>query len=317
MDKLVSSWYKDQSLPESYIFPPHERPGKLLVPRCNTVPVIDLGDTRTNLVHQILKASQEFGLFQVVNHGVPPNIMSETMSVFHKFFELPARRQGEPHRTHKRSKEMQACNQHFGLRSRKDPPVARCFKTPLEVVAACSIEAKKLGLQILELLCEGVGIEHGYFEHELTEDLLLGANHYPPCPDPSLTIGIPKHFDPDILTILLQEHISGLQVLKDGEWIGVKPIPNAFVVNIGYILQVISNNKLKGAEHRVVTNSSDHRISVVFCMNPAGDSNIEPAKSVVTATNPPLCRGFQFKEFMDNFYSMDGDADLALQPFKL
>ncbi|TYI15946.1 hypothetical protein E1A91_A08G208400v1 [Gossypium mustelinum] len=333
MDKLVSSWYKDQSLPESYIFPPHERPGKLLVPRCNTVPVIDLGDTRTNLVHQILKASQEFGLFQVVNHGVPPNIMSETMSVFHKFFELPAEDKAsltvhtnDPKRCKLVTSTLDYDREkiHLWRDVLRHPCHPDCIEfwpqKPLryrEVVAACSIEAKKLGLQILELLCEGVGIEHGYFEHELTEDLLLGANHYPPCPDPSLTLGIPKHFDPDILTILLQEHISGLQVLKDGEWIGVKPIPNAFVVNIGYILQVISNNKLKGAEHRVVTNSSDHRISVVFCMNPAGDSNIEPAKSVVTATNPPLCRGFQFKEFMDNFYSMDGDADLALQPFKL
>ncbi|MBA0584513.1 hypothetical protein Gorai_015321, partial [Gossypium raimondii] len=72
-----------------------------------------------------------------------------------------------------------------------------------EVVATYQIEAKKLGLRILELLCEGIGIEHGYFEHELTKDLQLGANHYPPIPEPSLTPGIPTYFDPDLLTILL------------------------------------------------------------------------------------------------------------------
>ena len=69
MEKLVSSWYNDQSLPDSYMFPPEARPGKLLFPRCNNVPVVDiskaLDHNRTDTVQQILKASQEFGFFQV------------------------------------------------------------------------------------------------------------------------------------------------------------------------------------------------------------------------------------------------------------
>ncbi|PPD92799.1 hypothetical protein GOBAR_DD10275 [Gossypium barbadense] len=166
MDKLISSWYKDQSLPESLQIPFNVRPGKLLVPRCNTVPVIyfKTSDYHLGKIH-----------------------------LWHDVLRYP----------------------HHSL---EDYIEFWCQMSPREVVATYQIEAKKLGLRILELLCEGIGIEHGYFEHELTKDLQLGANHYPPIPEP--------------------RHISGLQVLKDGERICVEPIPNAFVVNIGYQLHV-------------------------------------------------------------------------------
>lgn len=127
MEKLVSKWYKDESLPENYIFPPETRPGKSIVPLCNTIPVIDLsqalGHNRSDTIQQILKASKEFGFFQVhasfshkflevillfffykndflinlfhsgnqiTNHGVPEKLINETMSVFKEFFEMPA-----------------------------------------------------------------------------------------------------------------------------------------------------------------------------------------------------------------------------------
>ena len=68
MEKLVSNWCKDQSLPESYIFPPETRPGKLSIPSADTIPVVDLGEAsinRSNTILKVLKASQEFGFFQV------------------------------------------------------------------------------------------------------------------------------------------------------------------------------------------------------------------------------------------------------------
>lgn len=73
MEKLVSSWCDGKTLPESYIFPPETRPGILTVPSCKTIPVIDLNradvQNRTDIVQQILKASQEFGFFQVNTRG--------------------------------------------------------------------------------------------------------------------------------------------------------------------------------------------------------------------------------------------------------
>lgn len=100
-------------------------------------------------------------------------------------------------------------------------------------------EVGKLGSGILELICEGLGLEPGYFANKLSEQQVMAVHHYPPCPDPSLTMGTRKHSDPGLITLLLQGNVPGLQVLKDGKWIGVEAIPHAFVINIGTQLQVL------------------------------------------------------------------------------
>lgn len=100
------------------------------------------------------------------------------------------------------------------------------------------IKVRELGLRILELISEGLGLEPKYFANELSGWQVMSIHHYPPCPDPSLALGTRKHGDTGLVTILLQDHVPGLQVLKDGEWIGVEAIPDAFVINIGYQLQV-------------------------------------------------------------------------------
>lgn len=106
-----------------------------------------------------------------------------------------------------------------------------------EVVGAYCVEMRALVLEILELVSEGLGLGRGYLGGEMSENPLMLVNHYPPCPNPSLTLGLSQHCDPSLITILFQE-VNGLQVLKDGQWIGVHPIDNAFVVNIGFVLQV-------------------------------------------------------------------------------
>ncbi|KAI7741569.1 hypothetical protein M8C21_011803 [Ambrosia artemisiifolia] len=134
---------------------------------------------------------------------------------------------------------------------------------------------------MLELIREGMGLEPGYFGEELTGDQFLTINHYPRCPDPSLTLGVPKHADPNLITLLLQGIINGLQVFKDGQWFGVEPLPHAFVVNIGHQLQIISNGKLRSAEHRAVTNSREDRTTIVTLISPCQDTIIEPANSII------------------------------------
>lgn len=90
-----------------------------------------------------------------------------------------------------------------------------------------------LGSKLLELICEGLKLQQNYFDDNgLNHDQMLITYRYPPCPDPSLTLGAIKHTDPNLLTLLLQDEISGLQDFKDGQWIGVEPNLDAFVVNI-------------------------------------------------------------------------------------
>lgn len=105
------------------------------------------------------------------------------------------------------------------------------------MIGSYSVEVRKLGLYLLDLICQGLGLEDGYFGDELSKVQLMAINNYPPCPDPSLTLGLPKHGDVDLMTLLLQGEVHGLQVFEDEKWLAVEP-PYSFVVNIGHMLQV-------------------------------------------------------------------------------
>ncbi|KAI7731623.1 hypothetical protein M8C21_019691 [Ambrosia artemisiifolia] len=104
------------------------------------------------------------------------------------------------------------------------------------------VEIQKLSSRILEMIGEGLGLEKGYFK-DTSEVQLLSSNFYPPCADPSLTLGISSHLDPSLITLVYQGGSSGLQFIKDGEWINVGASPNAFVVNIVEPAKVLVNER--------------------------------------------------------------------------
>ncbi|KAL7197712.1 hypothetical protein ACSBR2_020270 [Camellia fascicularis] len=95
---------------------------------------------------------------------------------------------------------------------------------------------------ILNLLCEGLGIEQGHFEGNLSKTQLFSVNHHIPCPDLSMTLGHFEHCDGNLITTLHQCDVPGLQALKDDQWIGVQPIPHAFVIMLGVQFKVHYSN---------------------------------------------------------------------------
>ena len=103
------------------------------------------------------------------------------------------------------------------------------------VVEDYATGTEKLAVQLTELVAEGLGIKSTtfsqYFEESSTSTVRM--NYYPPCPQPSKTLGILPHSD-----FLLQDTVPGLQVLKDNEWITVQPSQDALVVNVGDAFQV-------------------------------------------------------------------------------
>lgn len=96
-------------------------------------------------------------------------------------------------------------------------------------------------MRILNLISEGLGIEQGYFEGDLSKIQLLSVNHHIPCPDPCLTLGMPEHSDPNLISMIQQCSVPGLQVFLEGKWMGVEPLPNAFLVIPGLQLKVDDN----------------------------------------------------------------------------
>ena len=101
-----------------------------------------------------------------------------------------------------------------------------------------SEEVPKLGITLFELLSEALGLKS---DHLIGMDCAKGyvilSNYYPPCPEPELTMGTTKLSDPDFLILLLQDHIGGLQIEYQNNWIVAPPLPGAPLVGIGDLLQ--------------------------------------------------------------------------------
>ncbi|PON95090.1 Oxoglutarate/iron-dependent dioxygenase [Trema orientale] len=331
MEKLLSTKTDLKFVPESYILPPDTRPGNTEVPFFETIPVIDLKGEPAQLIQQIADASKEYGFFQLINHGVEEKLLQDVLDVTKEFFELPAEDKAtifsdDPKRSCRLYTSIDYMNEqvHYWRDALKHPchPLEEHSQfwpqKPAqyrEVVGRYSVEVWKLSLCLMDLISKGLGLEPGYLT-EMIEVQLMSANHYPACPDPSLTLGLPKHGDVDFITILLQE-MDGLQVLKDGHWLAIKPLPNAFVVNIGHTLQIISNGKLKSVEHRVVTNQKLARTTVSSFIYPSYSRQIEPAQVLIKDSSLPLYRAFIFKDFLDTYITDTYQRKPPLERYKL
>lgn len=103
----------------------------------------------------------------------------------------------------------------------------------------------KVGILLWELLSEALGLKPNHLNDiGCAEGLAVLCHYYPPCPQPELTLGASKHADNSFITVLLQDHIGGLQVLHHNHWIDIPYQPGALVVNIGDLLQASVNFKL-------------------------------------------------------------------------
>lgn len=104
-----------------------------------------------------------------------------------------------------------------------------------------AIISSNLAQTLAHILAEKMGHESTYFkENCLPNTCYLRLNRYPPCPIASEIHGLMPHTDSDFLTILYQDQVGGLQLVKDKKWIAVKPNPTALIINIGDLFQVLA-----------------------------------------------------------------------------
>ena len=149
-------------------------------------------------------------------------------------------------------------------------------------------ELKKLAENLMEIMDENLGLPKGYIKKAFNggeeDNAFFGTkvSHYPPCPNPEKVIGLRAHTDAGGVILLFQDDkVGGLQILKDGEWIDVQPLPNSIVINTGDQIEVLSNGRYKSVWHRVLATQDGNRRSLASFYNPSLNATISPAPELI------------------------------------
>ncbi|ONI23631.1 hypothetical protein PRUPE_2G199700 [Prunus persica] len=325
-------------VPSNYVRPVHDRPSLDQVqPSDHSIPLINLrgfdGSRRHEIINQIGLACQNYGFFQVQNHAIEEVVIDNMLKVAREFFHLPENERlkcfsDDPLKTTRLSTSFNVKTEKVS--SWRDYLRLHCY--PLEDymhewpsnppsfredVAEYCRNVKGLAERLLEAISESLGLEKDYMNRALGKHgQHMAINYYPPCHQPELTYGLPGHADPNVVTLLLQDDVAGLQVFNNGRWVAVKPMPHTFIVNIGDQIQVVSNDRYKSVLHRAVVNCDKERISIPTFYCPSYDAVMEPAPQLVDDHHPPLYRSFTYAEFYEKFWDRGLNTRSSLDLFQ-
>ncbi|OYY67778.1 isopenicillin N synthase family oxygenase [Sphingomonas sp. 28-63-12] len=150
----------------------------------------------------------------------------------------------------------------------------------------------RAGDTILSAIARHLGLAADWFDPAVKDgNSILRLLHYPPIPADAQGVRAGAHEDINLITLLLGAEEAGLELLdRDGEWLAIKPPADAMVVNVGDMLQRLTNHVLPSTTHRVVNPPPERRAlprySMPFFLHPAPDFLIETLPGCISATNP-------------------------------
>jgi len=258
-----------------------------------------------------------YGFAVIANHGLPAALVDGTLERFQQFFALP---EATKRRYHVAGQGGARGFTPFGIETAKgaihrdlkefwhigrELPAGHAYRQFMpdnlwvaevpgfQEHAYGLFEAfDSLGAQLLRAIAKFLDLPLDYFSDKVAfGNSVLRVLHYPPVPAGAVGVRAGAHEDINVITLLLGAEEAGLQVQdRDGEWLDINPPPHCVVVNIGDMLQRLSNHRLPSTTHRVVNPTPDRashaRWSLPFFLHFNPDFNIRTLPSCVDEQHP-------------------------------
>jgi isopenicillin N synthase-like dioxygenase len=305
------------------------------------VPSLDLADftsddpeKKKKFVAALGEAYNNIGFVAIRNHYLSDDLSAKLYAVIKKFFaqsdevkqqyEIPGLAgqrgyigKGKEHAKGRNTGDLKEFY-HVGQTVVGDDPIKKeypenIFPTELPEFREISLEVYKqlerTGVQMLKAIALYLNLPENCFDDKVKHgNSILRPIHYFPIEDPDSVpadaVRAAEHGDINLITLLMGASADGLQVLRrDGKWIPITALPEQLVVNVGDMLERLTNKKLKSTIHRVVNPPRDQmnkpRYSIPFFMHPRSEMNLASLPSCVDAQHPKLWDDITAGEFLN------------------
>lgn len=302
------------------------------------IPVVDLekftngtAEEQAAFVSKLGKAFHEIGFVGVVNHGIPKELVDSFYASAKAFFALDKEVKmkyevpglagqrgytsfGKEHAKHSKVADLkeffqigQTVTDGDEIKSQYPDNVSvdeipQFPKLGQELYAAF----EKSGNALLEAIAIHLDLGKDYFNPKTHNgNSILRAIHYPPITEaPKSAIRAEQHEDINLITLLVGASAGGLQLLNmDNEWMAIVPEENEIVINVGDMLQRLTNNYLKSTTHRVVNPPKEMwhlpRLSIPFFLHPRSSMDLTCLDRCVTDENPLAYEPITAGEYLD------------------
>jgi isopenicillin N synthase-like dioxygenase len=303
-----------------------------------TIPVVDLDDfvngspeQKSAFVQKLGQAYEDVGFVAVKNHGIPAELIADLYKYVQQFFSLPSDRKkkfenpelagqrgytsfGKEHAKGSDAPDLkeffqygQVIPEDHQLKSEyPDNVIVDDIPGFNETFFKAYRAFEKSGKSLLRAIALYLDLEENYFDDFVEEgNSIVRAIHYPPITsEPKSAIRAEQHEDINLITLLVGASADGLQILtKNNEWIGVTSLPDQIVVNVGDMLQRLTNNKLKSTTHRVVNPPRElwhtSRFSIPFFLHPKSAMSLAALESCVDETHEKVYEDITAGEYLD------------------
>lgn len=301
------------------------------------IPTVDLADflsgdaaRKADFVQKLGKAYEEVGFVAVKNHGIPDQLIGELYQYVQEFFSLPLDQKrkyeipelagqrgytsfGKEHAKGSDAPDLKEFYQYGqvprdGFKEEEYPPNVQVEQVkPFNPTFESAYRAfEQSGKALLQAIALYLNLDEHYFdEYVHNGNSILRAIHYPPITqEPKSAIRAEQHEDINLITLLVGASADGLEILtKQDEWVPVTSLPEQIVVNVGDMLQRLTNNKLRSTTHRVVNPKRElwhtSRFSIPFFLHPKSSMSLQCLESCIDDAHPKAYDDATAGEYLD------------------